>query len=100
MKLLNYIRGIRAKHIFNAENCRAKMQQVKDQKLESKIGEITDRIKFVTSYSTGETAVIFRVDDETDYNYIGQHFTNLGFIVVRKVIDELNEEYMLISWKP
>ena len=100
MKVIDYLRRMKEKHSFNATNCRAKMQVADNAKCDAKIAEITDRIKFVTSYNTGETAVIFRVEDDAQlYNHIENHFSSLGFTVIRKDIEELKEEYMLISWK-
>lgn len=99
MKIFNYFQQIKARHSFNADNCRSRMQHASEQKRDAKIGEITERIKFVVSYETGETTVSFRIKDDLDYDFIAQHFIDLGFIVVRKQIEELNEEYMLISWR-
>jgi hypothetical protein len=99
--MLDYFRRLKEKHTFNAMNCRAKMQVADNAKRDAKISEITDRIKFVTNYNPGETTVIFRVDDDADlYNTVERHFSSLGFAVIRKDIEELNETYMLISWKP
>lgn len=89
MKIIDYFRQVKERKMFNASNCRAKMRQAHETRRDLKIAEITDRIKFVTSSSINETTVIFRVDDGIDYDYIGQHFTNLGFIVIRKAIEEL-----------
>lgn len=100
MSVLDYIRRMKDKHAFNAANCRAKMQHADNARRDAKIAEITDRIKFVTQYNTGETTVIFQVEDDKElYNQIERHFSSLGFTVVRKDIEELKEEYMLISWK-
>lgn len=98
-KIVEFFRRLKERHTFNAANCRNKIKTAKESKVDAKINEITDRIKFVNSYSTGETTVIFRVDDDMDYDKIAQHFLDLGFIVLLKEIQELEEVYMLISWK-
>jgi len=98
-KFVEFFRRLKERHTFNAANCRNKIKTAKESKVDAKINEITDRIKFVNSYSTGETTVIFRVDDDMDYDKIAHHFLDLGFIVLLKEIQELEEVYMLISWK-
>ena len=98
-KLVDFFRRLKERHTFNAANCRAKIRTANESKVDAKISEITGRIKFVSNYPKDETTVIFRMYEDTDYEKIARHFLDLGFIVLLKEIQELEETFMLISWK-
>ena len=87
---------------FNAENCLRKQVRVDQQNFEKRVEDITARIKYVVDSTTSEHTVIYQVHDYERklYDRIEEHFTNLGFLVIRLTIPELgNDEYMIISWK-
>ena len=87
---------------FNAENCLRKQVRVDQQNFEKRVEDITARIKYVVDSTTSEHTVIYQVHDYERklYDQIEEHFTNLGFLVIRLTIPELgNDEYMIISWK-
>jgi len=99
-KMKRLFEKYRKKHEFSAENCRRKQNLIQNDKYLRKVEEICARIDFVVSNSTDEHAVIYRIRKEQQeiYDRIANYFCNRGFLVVKTHIDELQDEYLIISW--
>jgi len=100
--MLKFLENYKKSRVFNAENCLRKQVRVDQQNFEKKVEDITSRINYVVESTTSEHTVIYQVHDYERklYDKIEEHFTNLGFLVIRLTIPELgNDEYMIISWK-
>lgn len=101
-KFFQGIKNYQKSREFNAANCLGKQVKIDQENFEKRVEDITMRIKYVVESTTEEHAVIYQVHDyeRKMYDQIEEHFTKLGFLVIRLTIPELgNDEYMIISWK-
>ena len=96
------IQNLKARKQFNANNCLRQQNYIDKQNLLKRIDDIQARIKYVVESTTEEHAVIYQIHEyeRPMWSEIDEHFTNLGFKLIYKTIEELNnDEYVIISWK-